>query len=91
MICQDLKLHSIQVRGRLCPLILNNTTDVLTNKEVLVRNTKLKGSFGCSDHEMVVFKVNPWAVRKARSNLTTTLDYKRADLGLLRELPGRVL
>lgn len=68
MVCQDLKLHSIQVKGRLCPLLLNNTINVLANKEMLVRNMKLKGSFGCSDHEMVVFKVNPWAVRKASAS-----------------------
>ncbi|GAB0178861.1 hypothetical protein GRJ2_000351400 [Grus japonensis] len=30
---------------------------VLTSKEGLVGNVKLKGSFGCSDHEMVEFKI----------------------------------
>ncbi|KAF1441782.1 hypothetical protein FQV07_0011647, partial [Pygoscelis papua] len=30
---------------------------VLTNKEGLVGNVKLKGSLGCSDHEMVEFKI----------------------------------
>lgn len=30
---------------------------VLTNKEGLVGNVKLKGSFGCSVHEMVEFKI----------------------------------
>lgn len=90
MIRQDLKLHGIQLRGRICSLILNNTIDALINKEVLVRNMKLKGSFGCSDHEMAASKVNPWAMRRARSKLTT-LDYKRADLGLFRELLGRAL
>ena len=29
---------------------------VLTNKEELVGNVKLKGSHGCSDHESVEFK-----------------------------------
>jgi len=29
---------------------------VLTNKEGLVGNVKLKGSLGCSDHQMVEFK-----------------------------------
>ena len=30
---------------------------VLTNKKGLVSNVKLKGSLGCSDHEMVEFKI----------------------------------
>ena len=30
---------------------------VLTNKEGLVSSMKLKGSLGCSDHEMVEFKI----------------------------------
>ncbi|GAB0176597.1 hypothetical protein GRJ2_000124900 [Grus japonensis] len=38
---------------------------VLTNKERLVGNVKLKGSLGCSDHEMVEFKILR-AARKAR-------------------------
>ena len=55
---------------------------VFTNKEGLVGNVKLKGSFGCSDHEMVEFKILR-AARKAHSKLTT-LDSRRADFGLLR-------
>ncbi|PKU39914.1 rna-directed dna polymerase from mobile element hypothetical protein [Limosa lapponica baueri] len=31
---------------------------VLTNKEGLVGNVKLKGNLGCSDHEMVEFKIH---------------------------------
>ncbi|KAF1424440.1 hypothetical protein FQV24_0004339, partial [Spheniscus mendiculus] len=30
---------------------------VLANKEGLVGNVKLRGSLGCSDHEMVEFKI----------------------------------
>ncbi|GAB0183586.1 hypothetical protein GRJ2_000823900 [Grus japonensis] len=40
---------------------------VLTNKEGLVGNVKLKGSLGCSDHEMVEFKILR-AARRACSN-----------------------
>ncbi|GAB0188073.1 hypothetical protein GRJ2_001272600 [Grus japonensis] len=61
---------------------------VLTNKEGLVGNMKLKGSLGCSDHEMVEFKILR-AVRRAHSKLTT-LDFGRADFGLFRDPPGRV-
>ncbi|GAB0180505.1 hypothetical protein GRJ2_000515800 [Grus japonensis] len=61
---------------------------VLTNKDGLVGNVKLKGSLGCSDHEMVEFKILR-AARRAHSKLTT-LDFKRADFGLFRDLLGRV-
>ena len=61
---------------------------VLTNKEGLVGNVKLKGSLGCSDHEMVEFKILK-AVRRAHSKLNT-LAFRRADFGLFRDLLGRV-
>ncbi|GAB0205000.1 hypothetical protein GRJ2_002965600 [Grus japonensis] len=61
---------------------------VLTNKEGLVDNVKLKGSLGCSGHEMVEFKILR-AVRRALSKLTT-LDFRRADFGLFRDLLGRI-
>ncbi|GAB0185542.1 hypothetical protein GRJ2_001019500 [Grus japonensis] len=63
-------------------LVLNN------NKEGLVRDVNLKGSLGCSDHEMVEFKILK-AARRAHSKLTT-LDFKRTDFGLFRDLLGRV-
>jgi len=53
-----------------------------------VRNVKLKGSLGCSDHEMVEFKILR-AARRAHSKLTAW-DFMRADPGLLRDLLGRV-
>jgi len=61
---------------------------VLTNKVRLVGNVKLKGSFGCSDHEMVEFKILR-AVRRAHSKLTTR-DLGRADFGLFGDLLGRL-
>ncbi|GAB0204721.1 hypothetical protein GRJ2_002937700 [Grus japonensis] len=61
---------------------------VLTNKEGLVGNVKLKGSLGCSDHDMVEFKILR-AARRVHSKLTTP-DFKRADFGLFRDLLGRV-
>ncbi|PKU28198.1 glycerol kinase [Limosa lapponica baueri] len=61
---------------------------VLTNKEGLVGNVKLKGSLGCSDHEIVEFKTIR-AAQKMHSKLTT-LDFRRADIGVLRYLHGRV-
>jgi len=62
---------------------------VLTNKEGLVGNVRLKGSLGCSGHEMVEFKILR-ATRRVRSKLTT-LDFRRADFGLFRNLLSRVL
>ncbi|GAB0203206.1 mitochondrial enolase superfamily member 1 [Grus japonensis] len=61
---------------------------VLTNKEGLVGDVKLKGSLGCSDHKMVEFKILR-AARRAHSKLTT-LDIRRADFGPFRDLLGRV-
>ncbi|KAM9608247.1 uncharacterized protein ACIBXB_000772 [Morphnus guianensis] len=61
---------------------------VLTNKEGLVGNVKLKGSLGCSDHETVEIKVLR-AARRAHSKLAT-LAFRRADFGLFRDLLGRV-
>lgn len=60
---------------------------VLTNKEGLVGNVKLKGSLDCKDHEME-FEI----LRAARKMLRklTTLDFRKADFGLLRDLLGQV-
>ena len=59
---------------------------VLANKEGLVG--KLNGSLGCSDHEMVEFKILR-AARRTHSKLTA-LDFRRTDFGLTRDLLGRV-
>ncbi|GAB0176269.1 mitochondrial enolase superfamily member 1 [Grus japonensis] len=61
---------------------------VVTNKEGLVGDVKLKGSLGCSDHKMVEFRILR-AARRVHSKLTT-LDFRRADFGLFRDLLGRI-
>jgi len=61
---------------------------VLMNKEGLVRNVKIKGSYGCSDLEIVEFKILRAAWR-AHSKLTIQY-FRRADLGLFRDLLGRI-
>jgi len=61
---------------------------VLPNKEGLVGNVKLKGNLGCSDHEMVEFKILR-AARRVYSKLTA-LGFRRADFGIFRNLLGRV-
>ncbi|PKU44425.1 hypothetical protein llap_5257 [Limosa lapponica baueri] len=49
---------------------------------------KLKGSLGCSDHELGEFKI-PRALRRAYSKLTA-LDFRRKDFGLFRDLLGKL-
>jgi len=60
---------------------------VLTNKEGLVGNVRLKGKLGCSDHEMVEFKILR-AARKVHSKLTAW-DFRRADFGIFRDFLSR--
>jgi len=60
---------------------------VLTNKEGLVGNVKLKSSLGCSGHEVVEFKILR-AARKSHSKLTA-LDFREAYFGLFRDLLSR--
>lgn len=59
---------------------------VLTHRERLWGNMKVKESHSCNDHEMVEFKI----LRSVHSKLTT-LDFGRADLELFRDLLCRVL
>ncbi|KAJ7420262.1 hypothetical protein BTVI_22172 [Pitangus sulphuratus] len=61
---------------------------VLSNKEGLVENVKLKVSLGCSDHEMVEFEIL-MAVRRMCSKLTS-LYFRGADFGLFEDLLGKV-
>ncbi|PKU31956.1 glycerol kinase [Limosa lapponica baueri] len=61
---------------------------ILTNKEGLVGNVKHKDSLGRSDHEMIEFTILR-AVKRVCSKFTT-LDFRRADFGLLWDLIGRV-
>ncbi|PKU31929.1 rna-directed dna polymerase from mobile element jockey- hypothetical protein [Limosa lapponica baueri] len=54
---------------------------LLTNEEGLVGNVKLKGSLGCSDHEMVEFKILR-AVRRARLLPWTSGEQTLASSGI---------
>ena len=62
---------------------------ILTNKEGLVKEVKVEGSLGCSDHEMVEFKILSGR-SKARSRIAT-LDFRRANFDLFRDLLSRGL
>jgi len=61
---------------------------VLTNKEGLVEDVKVGGSLGCSDDEMVEFRILPGGSR-ALSRITAS-DFRRANLGLLKDLLGGI-
>jgi len=61
---------------------------VLKNKEGLVEDVKSGGSLGCSDHEMVNFRFLRGGSR-ALSRIKT-LDFRRANFGLFKELLGGI-
>ena len=58
-----------------------------TNKEDLVWDAKVRGSLGCSDHEMKEFRI----LRRQGRQQQHLLDFKRTDSGLFRDLLGRIL
>jgi len=61
---------------------------VLTKREGLVDDVKVGGSFGCSDLEMVEFRILPGGSRAI--NRTTTLEFRRAKFGLFKNLLGGI-
>jgi len=61
---------------------------VLTNKEGLVEDVKAGDSLGCSDHEMVEFRILRGGSR-AISRIKT-LDFRRANFGLFKDLLGGI-
>jgi len=61
---------------------------VLTNKEGLVEDVKAGGSVSCSDREMVEFRILRGESRAIRR--IKTLDFRRANFGLFKELLGGV-
>ncbi|GAB0184184.1 hypothetical protein GRJ2_000884000 [Grus japonensis] len=61
---------------------------VLTNKAGLVEDLKAGGSLGCSDHDMVEFRILRGRSRPV--SRITTLDFRRANFGLFKDLLGRI-
>jgi len=61
---------------------------VLTNKEGLVEAVKVGGRLSCSDHGMVEFRILHGGSR-AISRIKT-LDLRKANFGVFRELLGRI-
>ncbi|GAB0205877.1 mitochondrial enolase superfamily member 1 [Grus japonensis] len=61
---------------------------VLTKKGGQVEDVKVGGSLGCSDHEMVEFRI--LRGRSRAVSRITTLDFRRANFGLFKDLLGRI-
>ena len=61
---------------------------VLTNKEGLVEDVKAGGRLGCSDHEMVEFRML-YGGSRAMSRITA-LDFRRVNFGLFKDLLGGI-
>jgi len=61
---------------------------VLTNKKGMVEDGKVESSLDCSDHEMVEVKILHGGSR-AISRITT-LDFRRSNFGLFKELLGGI-
>ena len=61
---------------------------VLTNKEGLVEDVKVGGRLGCSEHEMVEFRMLRGGSRAI--NMIKTLDLRRANFGLFKDLQGGI-
>jgi len=60
----------------------------LTNKKGLVEDVKVGGTHGCSNHEIVEFRILRGGSR-AISRIKT-LDLRRANFGLFKELLGGI-
>ncbi|KAF4803717.1 hypothetical protein TURU_013832 [Turdus rufiventris] len=61
---------------------------ILTNREGLVGDVKVGGSLGCSDHEIVEFSIEQGGGRATR--MIANMDFRRTDLGILKDLLGRI-
>lgn len=62
---------------------------ILTSKEGFVGSMKIRGSLGCSDHEMLDYRI-PRAARRLKSSFST-LDFRKVYFGLFKDLLERVL
>ena len=61
---------------------------VLTDRDALVEDVKVGGSLGCSDHEMVEFRILRGGSRAV--SRITALDFRRANFSLFKDLLGGI-
>lgn len=59
---------------------------ILTNKQVFIWDVKIKGSLGCSDNDMLKFRILR-AGRRVKSKITT-LGFGRTEFGLFKDPMG---
>ena len=59
---------------------------LFTISKEMVKNVKVKDSLGCKDHETVQFKI----LRSEAYSRIPSLDFRRADFYLFRDLLGRI-
>lgn len=63
--------------------------DILSNKEELLGNWKAGGSLGCSEHEMLEFRILRGENRT--KSMVTVLNFRKSDFDLFRYPLGRIL
>jgi len=61
---------------------------MLTYNSKVIMVVKVRGCLGCSDHEIVEFRI-PRKGNRVKSR-TITLDFRRADFNLFRDLTERI-
>lgn len=61
----------------------------LTNTEGLIRDVQVRGSFGCSDHEVAEFRITRGG--NTAKNRIAMLDFRKADFDLFRDLNRRIM
>ena len=61
---------------------------MLTNAEESIREVKIGGSLGCSDHALVEFVI--WKNAGLAKSRARTLCFRRANFQLLKELLGGI-
>jgi len=61
---------------------------VLANRDGLVEHVKVEGSLSCSDHKMVEFRILRGGSRVI--SRIKTLDFRRANYGLFKNLLGGI-
>lgn len=78
-VVKNFLIPMINSRPKICSLL----GLLLTNKEKLVRDVKANGSLGCSNHELVEFKILREA-SKMNSRITATQDLRRVDFSFFK-------
>jgi len=60
----------------------------LPSNEELIGNVKVKGSLGCSDHEMVEFRI--LRIGRRIKSMLTALDFRSTEFCVFKDLLGSI-